>query len=558
MFARVKSNGKYDYVQIVENRRENGKVRQQVIASLGRLDKLQESGRVDGLTASLGRFCKQVQVIAAHREGSIEGGRIRKIGPSLAFDKLWHSLGIAEQLDQLSGKRKFEFSLERATFLTVLHRLFAPGSDRQAEKWYEDYCIEGVEGLGLHHLYRAMAWLGQPLSKREQQGATPFAPRCTKDLLEESLFESRRDLFSTLDLVFFDTTSIYFEGEGGETLGERGNSKDHRPDLKQMVVGAVLDGEGRPVCCEMWPGNTTDVKTLMPVVKRLQSRFNIGSVCIVADRGMISKATIEQLEDCKGVQYILGVRMRNLKEVRTKVLSRGGRYQEVFPASDDAKAPSPLKVKQVMVDGRRYIVCHNEKQATKDAADREAIVGSLRDRLKGGDKALVGNKGYRKYIKACGERFSVDEAKIESEACFDGKWVLRTDTDLPAKDVALRYKQLWAVEQMFRTTKTILRTRPIYHKCDETIRGHVFCSFLALVLKAELYDRLGNKGQQHEWDDVRTDLEALAETELAINDEIYYLRSPLRGTCNDVLRAARVAVPPTLRQLNTTMPSFDK
>ena len=263
---------------------------------------------------------------------------------------------------------------------------------------------------------------------------------------------------------------------------------------------------------------------------------------------MISKATMEQLQGCKDVQYILGVRMRNLKEIRTKVLSRGGRYQEVYPTSDDAKTPAPLKVKQVMVDCRRYIVCHNERQATKDVADRGAIVASLRDRLKGGDKALIGNKGYRKYIKTRGGRFTVDEAKVESEACYDGKWVLRTSTDLPAREVALRYKQLWTVEQVFRTTKAVLETRPIYHKCDETIRGHVFCSFLALVLKAQLYERLGEKGQRYEWDDVRRDLEALSETELSIKEETYHLRTPLRGTCNDVLRAAKVAIPPTLRQ----------
>src|SRR5437667_364883 len=115
----------------------------------------------------------------------------------------------------------------------------------------------------------------------------PFAPRCTKDLVEEALHERRRDLFTDLDLVFFDTTSLYFEGDGGETLGQYGHSKDHRPDLKQMVVGAVLDGDGRPICCELWPGNTTDVTTLIAVVDRLRQRFRIRSACIVADRGMI-------------------------------------------------------------------------------------------------------------------------------------------------------------------------------------------------------------------------------------------------------------------------------
>ena len=291
----------------------------------------------------------------------------------------------------------------------------------------------------------------------------------------------------------------------------------------------------------------------MPVVERLRRRFAIGTVCIVADRGMISKGTIEELESRSGLEYILGVRMRNLKEVSTEVLSRGGRYREVYPQSAEPKAPAPLKVKEVFIredgtDARRYIVCHNTKQAEKDAAERAAIVASLRDALKAGDRELVGNKGYRKYIKTQGSRFTIDEEKVRSEARYDGTWVLRTNTKLCAEEVALKYKQLWMVEQIFRTTKTVLETRPIYHKYDSTIRGHVFCSFLALVLKAELYDRLERRGLTYEWDNIRRDLEALQETELTIDEQTYYVRTILRGTCNDVLRAAGAAPPPTLRQ----------
>ena len=557
MFPRTKSNGTYDYLQIVENHRVNGKTRQQVVASLGRLDKLTESGQLDSLTKALGRFSKKLHVIDAHREGDIKGGTVRKIGPALVFDRLWHALGMDKVFNTQLATRKFEFPVERAIFLTVLHRLCESGSDRQAHEWRDDYVIEGVEALGLHHIYRAMGWLGEPLPEMYQQGATPFSPRCNKDLIEEALFTRNRDLFSSLDIVFFDTTSIYFEGRGGDTLGKHGNSKDHRPDLKQMVVGVVVDGEGRPICCELWPGNTTDVTTLIPIVERLRSRFKIGTVCIVADRGMISKNTIKRLESDPNLNYILGVRMRNLKEIRTKVLNRGGRYHEVHPKSNDPKAPSPLKVKEVHVPideddpdsaTRRYIVCHNESQATKDAADRQAIVAGLKDKLKQGDKQLVGNRGFRKYIKVQDKHFAIDEDKIQSEARYDGKWVLRTNTGLSAQDVALKYKMLWMVEQMFRTTKSILETRPIWHKCDETIRGHVFCSFLALVLKTELYQRLERKRHCYEWNDIRRDLEALQETELSIEDETYYLRTQLRGTCHDVLRAASVAIPPTLRQ----------
>jgi Transposase len=151
--------------------------------------------------------------------------------------------------------------------------LFASGSDRAAERWREDYLIPGAEELELHHLYRAMGFLGEPI---EPEGEKLLStPRCHKDLIEEALFERGRDLFTEVDLVFFDTTSLYFEGCGGATIGQRGHNKDHRPDLKQMVVGMALDVQGRPICSEMWPGNTADVKTLLPVVKRMQQRFRL-------------------------------------------------------------------------------------------------------------------------------------------------------------------------------------------------------------------------------------------------------------------------------------------
>jgi hypothetical protein len=216
----------------------------------------------------------------------------RKIGLSLIFGRLWKETGIQAAIQEVCGGRKFRFPIERAIHLTVLHRLSVSGSDRAAEKWKEGHRIEGAEGLELHHLYRAMGWLGEALSEKEQRGATPYAARCAKDEIEEGIYHRRRDLFGDLSLVFFDTTSIYFEGNGGEETGAFGHSKDHRPDLKQMVVGMIIDGRGRPICCELWPGNTTDVKTLLPVIDRLRERFGVGEVCIVADRGMISEETL--------------------------------------------------------------------------------------------------------------------------------------------------------------------------------------------------------------------------------------------------------------------------
>lgn len=551
MFIRVKPSGPRKYLQIVKSIWDKGHVRQKVIGTLGRLDKLKESGELDSLLRSGVRFSEKLAIIDSYEKGHVPSTEDVRVGIPIIFERLWKETGIQPVIEELLGDRKYRFPVERAIFLTVLHRLSVSGSDRAAEKWKEHYKIPGADAIDLHHLYRAMAWLGEELPEKEQKGATPFAPRCIKDLIEEGIFQRNRDLFGDLTLVFFDTTSIYFEGNGGDELGTFGHSKDHRPDLKQMVVGIIIDGHGRPICCELWPGNTADVETLTPVIERLRSRFGIQRVCIVADRGMISKETIKEIEGTKGVLYILGVRMRRQKEVKEQVMGRAGRYEEVYPKCTHSKSPSPLKVKEVMINDRRYILCLNEDQAKKDAMDREAIVAALKDKIKRSEKTLVGNKGYRKYLKLSGRRFQIDEDKIKEESRYDGKWVLTTNTELPSREVALQYKQLWMVEQIFRSLKTILSTRPIYHKCDETIRGHVFCSFLSLLLIKELQGRMDKRGWQVEWADIMDDLEELKEIRIQTGNKEVFLRSELKGNVGKAFQAAGVAIPPTVRIIGT-------
>jgi transposase len=550
MFFRSKKSGLRTYLQIVENRYDHGRVKQRVLATLGRLDRLQEQGQLSGLLLSGARFCENILLITAHQQGHLPTLNSRPIGPALIFDRLWQQLGCRTVVQQLLQSRQFTFSVERALFLTVLHRLCETGSDRAALKWKGDQQLSGVEDLQLQHLYRAMAWLGEELADDQQRGRTPFTPRCTKDVIEEQLFAHNRDLFTEVDLVFFDTTSLYFEGAGGDSLGQYGHNKDHRPEEKQMVVGAVLDTAGRPICCELWPGNTTDVKTLLPVVDRLRKRFGLRRICIVADRGMISKDTLFDLEG-QGWPYILGARFRAQKEVREEVLSRAGRYHRVYGPRQKRHDPAPLKVKEVWVEERRYVVCVNEEEAVHDRAEREAIVAGLREQLQAGDKSLIGNKGYRRFVCREGEgRFVVDEAKVKEEARYDGKWVLRTNTELTAAEVALQFKRLWQVEQWFRSCKSLLATRPIYHKCDETIRGHVFCSFLALVLRHELQARLEAKGQEVEWADVMADLERLVRVEVEQDGKRFLLRSEVVGSCGHVFQAVGVAIPPVVQQVS--------
>jgi hypothetical protein len=242
--------------------------------------------------------------------------------------------------------------------------------------------------------------------------------------------------------------------------------------------------------------------------------------------------------------------MRRQKEVREQVLADRGRFRVVHGPRRQSTDPAPLRVKEVHIEDRRYVVCVNAEEVEHDRAKREAIVASLREQLRAGDKSLVGNKGYRRYLKVEGEgHFAIDEAKLAEEEKYDGTWVLRTNTDLPTASVALQFKKLCLVEQWFRSCKSLLETRPIYHRCDETIRGQVFCSFLALVLRHELQARLEAKGQTVEWAQVLQDLERVQYIDVEQNDKRFRLRSELTGSAGRVFRAIGVAVPPTVQQL---------
>src|SRR5262245_29886332 len=383
MYFRRKTSAGRAYLQIVESRRDGDQVRQQVIATLGRFEELQTSGQLERLVRSGARFAAKALVLSAAADDAAIKIAVRCIGPALVFERLWEETGCRAVITELSGRRKHGFALERAVYLTVLHRLFVSGSDHAADRWREDYAIAGVAELTLHHLYRAMAWLGEELPDKEQDGRTPFAPRCTKDVIEEELFAYRRDLFTRLDLVFMDTTSLYFEGAGGQTLGRRGFSKDHRPDLRQMILAVLIDGDGRPVCSEMWPGNTADVTTLIPVIDRLRRRFAITRVCVVADRGMISAETLAELE-ARDLLYILGVRERTDKLVRELVLDDPAPFVPLLINKRGKQVE--YEAKAVTLAERRYIVCRNHQEAQKDAADRDSILTSLQRQLARGEE----------------------------------------------------------------------------------------------------------------------------------------------------------------------------
>jgi hypothetical protein len=557
MFFRIKPSGERRYLQIVENTRDGARTVQRVLATLGRVEDLEADGKLDALLRSGARFSETALLISSLQAGTLETGEPLRIGAPLIFGRLWEQTGCRKAIEQLAKGRGFGFPIERAVFASVLHRLVISGSDRACEKWLDAYCIDGADGLELHQLYRAMAWLGEELA--DQSGATR-APRRNKDLIEEVLFERRRSLFSDLSVVLFDTTSLMFYGAGGESLGRHGKSKDHRPELKQVIAGIVLDTEGRPICSETWPGNATDAKALLPVVARLRERFGIVRMCVVADRGMISAETIAALE-ARGIDYILGARERSDAEVREVVLADSKPMVPlVIPRARGQE--TAIEVKEVVVGDwgpgakpRRYVVCFNPEQAQRDAAARSAILDSLRTKLQQGDKQLVGNAGYRRYLATPREaHFEIDADRIAEDARFDGLYVLRTNSKLPVLSVALAYRQLWKVEAIFRTAKSILETRPIHHQSDTAIAGHLFCSFLALLLRKELDERLAAASVVAEWGDIVRDLDRVEQMTVEQGAKRFMLRPHAPGCAGNVFKAVGVALPPLVRQLPNATP----
>src|ERR671927_380818 len=546
MFVREKRINGYTDLYLVETVREDGRAKQRIIKNLGRKEVVTASGTLERLASSVARYAERAVVLSQIEAGNPERLACKRIGASLLFGRLWEETGCRAVIEDLLSGRAFEFPVERAVFATVLHRIMVSGSDRACEKWMADYDIPGVDGLALHHLYRAMAWLGEELGADQQGDATPFAPRTIKDLIEEHLFARRRDLFSELSVVFLDTTSLSFTGAGGETLGERGYSKDHRPDLMQMIVGVVIDAAGRPVCSEMWPGNTADVSVLVPVIDRLRSRFAIGRVCVVADRGMISAPTIAALEE-RGLEYVLGARERTDSLVRTVVLADQKPFTPLcIPRAGGAE--TQLFIKEVQVEGGRYIVCRNEAEAEKDAADRRTIVEALDQQLKRGDKALIGNSAYRRYLRTTAKKaFEIDIGKVAEEARYDGLFVLRTNARITPLQAVLRYRDLIQVEQLFRTAKALMRTRPIYHSSDAAIRGHVFCSFLALILRKELDERCRRVGFRPEWGDVLRDLDRLQHATIESAGKTWTVRTQADGCPAALLQATGIALPPRIQ-----------
>lgn len=478
MFLKRTKSGKYRYLQLVEAYREGGRTRQRVVATLGREDQLDR--------AKLRRLARQLVAWAEGRPdvepSDVEVASTREVGRLMVLERLWQELELDRILTELWRGRRFEFDAATVVKAIVFGRVIAPSSERAlVREWLARVRWPGFEAIRLHHAYRALAALADIQLELERA--------LTRVLTEK--------LFADVTLTLFDATSIHFEGRGPDGLAAYGYSPT-RPDLMQVRLGLLTSRDGLPLSHWVFPGDQSDVVSFTEAAHHFREQLPVASFTVVADRGMVSEANLQTLEQA-GIPYIVGVRLR--WQAAREALATAGRYRQVRPN---------LFVKELHRDGhRRVLVCYNPEAAQEDRRQRAEMVAHLAEALRQSPSA------WRRYLKGPARRYLVTEgtrprlnpARIRDDACYDGKWVLWTTSSLPPEEVALAYKGLLEVEASFRTLKTPLEIQPVYHWSEAGVRGHITSAVLALLLARLIERRLEAAGMPRQ---ARTALATLA------------------------------------------------
>jgi len=522
------------YVQLAHNVRDpqSGFARARVLYTFGRADSL-DLGAIRRLVRSLCRFISPEDALEA--QGSTPALRFIKsapLGGAYLLRHLWERLGLRTVLAKALQKRDFSFTVEWAIFAMVANRALAPDSKRGVEEWVsEDVSLGNPEPISLQHLYRAMDFL---LEHEES--------------IQKEVFFATADLFNLeVDLLFFDTTTTYAECEEEDDLRRYGHSKDSRPDRPQIVIGLAVTKEGLPVRCWVLPGNTADMTTVERVKSDLRG-WKLSRCIWVMDRGMSSEANRIVLQKAGG-HYILGEKLRDSQAAHKEALSFQGRRQKVR---------ENLEVKEIVVgDGerrRRFVLVYNPEQAKKDQATREKTLKRIAETILAlGDPevashkkavcALLSHRSMGRYIRQTKTgKLRINQAKVQEEESLDGKYLLSSSDDtLSPEDIALGYKQLMEVERAFRTLKTTLELRPLYHRKEERIRAHVLLCYLSLLLV-----RIAERETGETWDRIRPIMDRCHLGEFSSKDGRIFQRTELTSEQVNILNRMKIAQPPSV------------
>jgi hypothetical protein len=485
---RVKARG-ITYLQLVEGYWEDGRAKHRLLRSLGREDQL-DPAMIDRLRASLRRYgSKEAGDVAAFDVNAITVSPGRRVGSLLPLQSIWHELELGEVLADLARGRRFQCDVVNVIKAIVFQRVLDPGSERSLVRSFLPSVIAPEPGgIRLQHAYRALQFLAEVGPELEA--------KLTRVMTEK--------LFADATLVLFDTTSTYFEGAGPEELASFGFSRDKRGDRPQANLALLTSREGLPLGHWLYPGKQSDVRSMAEASREFRDRLGLGSLKVVADRGMVSAANLDALR-ADGIEYVIAEQLR--RSTANEALARAGRYKRVS---------RNLEVKEIKTEGaERILVCRNGDRAAEDARQRDAIVQQLKAKIEAGGVRDQLKTGARRYLKLTDATAEIDLKKVQDDARYDGKWVLRTTTNLPPEQVALAVRSLWRVENAFRTLKTPLELRPLFHRSEAGVRGHAQACVLAFALVRVIEDRLDAAGIDLNAQDALEDLARIQRAPLA-------------------------------------------
>ena len=550
------------YVQLAHNRRAAGVTQAQVLLNLGREDQLDRDG-LGGLVASISRYLGEPDTGLPPADAAQLAGEglavtgSRPVGTVHLLDGLWRALGIDTTLRKVLDPRRFTTNVERVLFALAANRAVDPMPELSAAEWASnDVAIDGLEAMDEDQAYRAMDLLVEADAQAEVQEAVFFAVAGLLNL--------------EVDLLFFDTTSTYFERDteeaGEDAFRLYGHSKDHRPDLPQIIIGLAVTKEGLPVRVWCWPGSTSD-QTILPEVKDDIRGWRLGRTITVVDRGFSSAGNLAYLRRGGG-HFIAGMRMRDGNPLVEQVLSRQGRYQQV---------KDNLRVKEVSIEPTdvRFIICHNPEQAERDRTARQDAVTRLetelarikqaRERGRANKKTSTTTKRKAEAAHTKAEcalrdhpslgrwlrqqangRLVIDRAKVKAEQRLDGKYLIATsDPHISSEDAALGYKSLLEAERGFRDLKSSLLLRPVFHRLEHRIRAHVLLCWLALLLI-----RVAERRTSMTWHRIATELGRIHAVTLTGTAGTAVHTTPLTTTQAGILRDCQVTPPPRITALD--------
>ena len=542
---RNKNGSTVRYVQLAHNVRhpESGNAVAKVLHSFGREDLLDRDG-LQRLVGSISRYLGIAEPDTDDDGAGLSVISSKRLGGAWALDGLWRQVEIDQTMTRLAGGRRFGTDMERVLFALVANRALEPSSKLAATGWLsERVAIDGLDTVDADACYRAMDWLLE----------------IEADLAEAVYWSVGELLNLEVDLLFFDTTSTYFETDTadepaeGATVGFRtwGKSKDHRPDLPQVVIGMAVTRDGIPIRVWTWPGNTNDQALIRQVKDDLRA-WKLGRVVWVADRGFSSAQNRRYLQRAGG-NYIIGEKLRGDSPEAAAALSRQGRYRKVA---------GNLEVKEVVIDDGvmrdRFVICRNPDQAERDRVVRDQLLAQLTGAIDGTDTLEADERskiaarlpaGLGRFLRTTPTGLlRIDRAAVRAEENLDGKFLLRTaDPTLSAEDIALGYKQLLEVERGWRDMKSTLDLRPVFHRLEDRIRAHVILCWLALLLI-----RIAETATGDTWRNLRNELDQIHLVELAGTTGHVLQRSELTSAHTRILATLGVPEPPRFTQVIPT------